>query len=266
VQGYAYAARLAAADLCAVRGDAVRAGGLRQQAATLRQRFQQAFWCEDLGMYALALDGDKRPCRVRTSNPGHCLLTGIADPECGRRCGAALLADAFFSGWGIRTLARGEARYNPMSYHDGSVWPHDNALAAAGLARYGLRAEALRVLNALFDVSKWVELSRLPELFCGFNRRPGEGPTRYPVACSPQAWSAAAVFLLLEACLGLQVEAMPPVIRFVAPQLPNYLREIEIKHLRIGAAHVDMRLRSAAGGVELDVLRRDGDVDVRLEA
>ena len=265
VQGYVYAARLAAADLCEALGDPRRADAFRQQAARLRQRFEQAFWCEDLGMYALALDGDKRPCRVRTSNPGHCLLTGIAALEAGRRCGAALLSDAFFSGWGIRTLARGEARYNPMSYHDGSVWPHDNALAATGLARYGLRAEALRVLNALFDVSKSVELYRLPELFCGFSRRPGEGPTRYPVACSPQAWSAAAVFLLLEACLGLHIEAQPPAIRFAAPLLPDYLREIEISNLRVGAASVDVRLRATDDGVRLDVLRRDGDVDVCLE-
>jgi glycogen debranching enzyme len=265
VQGYVYAARLAAADLCAVRGEAARADTLRRQAARLRERFNKAFWCEDLGLYALALDGDKRPCRVRTSNPGHCLLTGIADPERGRRCGAALLSDAFFSGWGIRTLARGEARYNPMSYHDGSVWPHDNALAAAGLARYGLRAEALRILNAFFDVSKCVELYRLPELFCGFGRRPGEGPTRYPVACSPQAWSAAAVFLLLQACVGLTIQTQPPLICFAAPLLPDYLREIEIKNLRVGAAHVDVRLRATADGVVLDVPRRDGDVEIRLD-
>lgn len=266
VQGYVYAARLAAADLCDVRGDGARADDLRRQAASLRQHFQQAFWCEDLGMYALALDGAKQRCRVRTSNPGHCLLTGIAEQESGLRCGAALLSDAFFSGWGIRTLARGEVRYNPMSYHDGSVWPHDSALAAAGLARYGLRAETLRVLNAFFDVSKNVDLYRLPELFCGFARRPGEGPTRYPVACSPQAWSAAAVFLLLQACLGLQVEATPPTIRFVAPLLPDYLRQIEIKNLRVGAAHVHIRLRAADGRVHVDVLRREGDVEVRLEA
>jgi glycogen debranching enzyme len=265
VQGYVYAARLAAADLSEARGYPARAADLRRQAASLRERFEQAFWCDDLGMYALALDGDKRPCRVRTSNPGHCLLTGIADANAGRRCGAALLGDAFFTGWGIRTLARGEARYNPMSYHDGSVWPHDNALAAAGLARYGMRAQALRILNALFDVSKSVDLYRLPELFCGFSRRPGEGPTRYPVACSPQAWSAAAVFLVLEACLGMSIQAQPPMIRFTAPLLPDYLSEIEVKSLRVGTAHVDFRLRRKDGAISLDVLRRDGDVEIHLD-
>jgi glycogen debranching enzyme len=264
VQGYVYAARLAAAELADGLGEQARADDLRRRAAILQERFEQAFWCDDLGTYALALDGGKRPCRVRTSNPGHCLLTGIAPRESGRRCGTMLLSDSLFTGWGIRTLAHGEARFNPMSYHNGSVWPHDNALAAAGLARYGLRAEALRILSALFDVSKAVDLNRLPELFCGFQRRPGEGPTRYPVACAPQAWSAAAVFLLLEACLGLSIRAAPPEICFTAPILPEFLREVQIGNLRIGAASVDLRLSSEGNDVRLEVLRQNGNVDVRL--
>jgi glycogen debranching enzyme len=264
VQGYVYAARLAAAELAEAFGERARADDLRGRAAALRERFGQAFWCEDLGTYALALDGGKRPCRVRTSNPGHCLLTGIAEPGPGSRCGAALVSDAHFSGWGIRTVARGEARYNPMSYHNGSVWPHDTALAAAGLARYGLRAEALRVLDALFDVSRSVDLNRLPELFCGFRRRPGEGPTHYPVACAPQSWSAAAVFLLLQACLGLSIQAEPPEVCFTTPQLPEYLPEVRIEQLRVGTGTVDLLLRRYDHDVDVDVLRREGSVEVRV--
>jgi glycogen debranching enzyme len=264
VQGYVYAARLAAAELADALGEPARAGDLRRKAADLQGRFEQAYWCDDLSTYALALDGAKRPCRVRTSNAGHCLWAGIAGPLRGRRCGATLLSEALFSGWGIRTLARGEARYNPMAYHNGSVWPHDNALAAAGLARYGLRAEALRVLNALFDVSRSVDLNRLPELFCGFRRRAGEGPTRYPVACAPQAWAAAAVFLLLQAGLGLSVRAGPPEVCFTAPVLPGPLREVRIDNLRVGAASVDLRLSGEGEDVRLEVLRRDGDVEVGL--
>jgi glycogen debranching enzyme len=265
VQGYIYAAWLAAAELAQVLGDHRQADDLRRRAATLQERFGHVFWCDDLGTYALALDGEKRPCRVRTSNPGHCLWTGIADPERGRHCGTTLLSDALFTGWGIRTLALGEVRYNPMSYHNGSVWPHDNALAAAGLARYGLRAEAIRVLNALFDVSRAVDVNRLPELFCGFHRRVGEGPTRYPVACAPQTWAAAAVFLLLQACLRLSIRAEPPEVCFTAPLLPEFLGQVRISDLRVGAGSVDLRLRPEGNNVRLDVDRHDGDVQVRLD-
>src|SRR5262249_20794929 len=174
-------------------------------------------------------------------------------------------SDLLFTGWGIRTLAYREARYNPMSYHNGSVWPHDNALAAAGLGRYDLRTEAVQVLTALFDVARAVDLYRMPELFCGFKRRTGEGPTRYPVACAPQAWAAAAVFLLLQSCLGLSVRAEPPEVRFTAPLLPDFLHEIRINNLRVGAASVDLWLGREAAGDRLEVIRRDGDVDVRMD-
>jgi glycogen debranching enzyme len=265
VQGYVYAARLAAAGLAEALGERLRADELRRQAARLRERFEQDFWCDDLGTYALALDGDKRRCRVRTSNPGHCLWTGIATVDRARRCGMTLLSEALFTGWGIRTLAHGEVRYNPMSYHNGSVWPHDNALAAAGLATYGLRAESLQVLNALFDVSRSVDLNRLPELFCGFRRRTGEGPTNYPVACAPQAWAAAAVFLLLQACLGLTVRAEPLEICFTSPLLPEYLSEVRISNLRLGASCADLRLYREGEKMHMDVLRREGEMAVRLD-
>src|SRR5262249_49371194 len=177
---------------------------LERQAQALRERFEAVFWCEELGTYALALDGEKRPCRVRASNAGHCLLTGIASPEHAARTARTLLGDDFFTGWGVRTVAASEARYNPMSYHNGSVWPHDNALIACGLSRYGLREPVLAILSGLFEASHFLELQRMPELFCGFARRNGSGPTLYPVACAPQAWAAGAVYLLLQACLGLE--------------------------------------------------------------
>jgi glycogen debranching enzyme len=264
VQGYVYAARLAGAELAAALGHAERAEELRRQAGALRERFEQAFWCEELSTYALALDGDKRPCRVRTSNPGHCLLTGIAGPERARRTAQTLLNPDSFSGWGVRTVAAGEARFNPMAYHNGSVWPHDNALIAQGLARYGLTGETLGILDGQFGASLFMDLHRLPELFCGFTRRPGEGPTHYPVACAPQAWSAAAVFLLLQACLGLSVRAGEARVCFSYPVLPAFLREVEIRNLRVEGASVDLRLVRHAHDVGINVLRREGKVEVTM--
>ncbi|HKW86823.1 MAG TPA: amylo-alpha-1,6-glucosidase, partial [Nitrospiraceae bacterium] len=207
VQGYVYEAKCRAAQLACVLGQAETAQQLLRQAQALQERFEQAFWCEELSTYALALDGQKRQCKVRTSNAGHCLFTGIASQERARCIADSLLGKDFFSGWGIRTVAASEARFNPMSYHNGSVWPHDNALIAIGLARYGLKESVLKIMTGLFDASLLVDLHRLPELFCGFVRRPGESPTLYPVACAPQAWSAASVFMLLQACLGLTIHA-----------------------------------------------------------
>ncbi|HEY8503496.1 MAG TPA: amylo-alpha-1,6-glucosidase, partial [Gemmataceae bacterium] len=222
VQGYVYAAKRAGGMLARLMGRSRRAEELFTQAEGLRRRFEDAFWCEDLGTYALALDGDKRPCRVRASNAGHCLFAGIASSERARRVAQGLLSPEGYSGWGVRTLAAGEARYNPMSYHNGSVWPHDNALIAYGLSRYSLRAKALQVLSGFFEASVFLDLNRLPELFCGFPRRPGEGPTLYPVACAPQAWAAGAPFLFVQAALGLEINAPERRVSFSRPRLPPY--------------------------------------------
>ncbi|HEV2211701.1 MAG TPA: amylo-alpha-1,6-glucosidase, partial [Verrucomicrobiae bacterium] len=202
VQGYVYGARLRAAEIAEALGHRQRAAGLRAEADRLRENFEAAFWCEALSTYALALDGQKRPCRVRSSNAGQCLFTGIASAEHARRTAESLMASDMFTGWGIRTVSSNELRYNPMSYHNGSVWPHDNALIACGMARYGLGGYAAGVFTGLFETVLLMDLHHLPELFCGFDRRPGEGPTLYPVACLPQAWSAASVFMLLGASLG----------------------------------------------------------------
>jgi glycogen debranching enzyme len=262
VQGYAYAARRGAARLCRVLGRTDRAARLELEADALRARFDEAFWCEELSTYALALDGDKRACRVRTSNPGHCLLMGIVRPERAAQLAEQLLSPEMFSGWGIRTLASSERRYNPMSYHNGSIWPHDNALIAAGLAQYGFTQAALRVLEGLFDASRYVDLHRLPELFCGFPRRPGEGPTLYPVACAPQAWAAAAPLMMLQATLGMSVSAEHACVRFKRAVLPAFLEELELRRLQVGQAGVDLKLHRYPDNVGLNVLGRRGRVEV----
>jgi glycogen debranching enzyme len=264
VQAYVYAARVAAARMAARLGLTEQAASLSKLAEELRVRFEEAFWCEELSTYALALDGAKRPCRVRTSNAGHCLYAGIASTERARRVATTLLDEASFSGWGVRTVAATEARYNPMAYHNGSVWPHDNALIAAGLARYGLMPQALRVFSGLFDASRFFELHRMPELFCGFARRPGEGPTLYPVACAPQSWAAAAAHALLQSLLGLSIDAPGRAIRFQRPVLPEALKRLWIRGLRVGEASLDIYLERSSGDVAIELLRRDGDVDVHI--
>jgi glycogen debranching enzyme len=262
LQGYAYAARLGAAELAEVLGHAERAAQLRQQAADLRQRFDDAFWDDELGTYVLAIDGRGEPCRIRASNAGHALLTGIALPERASAVANALLADRSFSGWGMRTVAAGESRYNPMSYHNGSIWPHDNGLVALGLARYGRPDAAARILTALFEASRHFDLARLPELYCGFTRREGEGPTRYPVACSPQAWAAGAVFMLLQASLGMEVDGPRHQVRFSHARLPEFVDHLSITGLRVGEASVDLEVERQTHGVGLRVVRRKGSVDV----
>jgi glycogen debranching enzyme len=262
VQGYVYAAQRAGAALATALGRVDRAAVLRQQAAVLRQRFEQAFWCEELSTYALALDGDKRPCRVRASNAGQCLFTGIASPEHARRVAQTLLAPASFSGWGVRTLAASESRYNPLGYHTGAVWPHDNALLAQGLARYGLVEQALHIWTGLFEAGRSFDLHRMPELFCGFPKAPGEGPLRYPGACAPQAWAAGAVLLLFQACLGLELNAPEGQVSFTRPHLPASLEELWIHNLEVAGATVDLRVVRHQHGVGVHVVRGEGNVEI----
>jgi glycogen debranching enzyme len=262
VQGYVFAAKRRAAQLAFVLGHTEQAERLLKEADKLRTQFERHFWCHDLSSYALALDGAKQPCRVKTSNAGHCLWTGIADYKHGMRTAKILVGGDMFNGWGVRTVAASEVRYNPMAYHNGSVWPHDNALIAAGMASYGFKQGALKILSGLFDASQFLELHRLPELFCGFSRRPGEGPTLYPVACSPQTWSSVAVFLLLQSCLGLRIDAPHACLTFSQPVLPPFLEHIEIKNLRIGDATVDLSLEGHAKDVGINILRREGRVEI----
>ena len=262
VQGYVYAAKLAASRLARALGVKDHCDALEVQAETLRARFEDQFWCDDLGTYALALDGSKHPCRVRASNAGHCLYSGIVSPVRAQRVAETLVGPDFFTGWGIRTIATTEARYNPLSYHNGSIWPHDNSIIANGMAKYGCKKKAGQVLLALLDLSSEVELHRLPELFCGLKRRPNEGPTLYPVACSPQAWAAAAPFFILEGCLGISVQAERRRIVFDRPFLPEGIPQLSIRGLRCGKVVVDLTLERRNDSVLVHLESQPEDIEV----
>ncbi|HLZ65726.1 MAG TPA: glycogen debranching N-terminal domain-containing protein [Aliidongia sp.] len=262
VQAYAYAAYLGAAELADGLGEAERGQALRAAADHLRGKFEQAFWLDDLGTYALALDGGKQPCRVAASNAGHVLMGGLASSERAALVADRLVAPPSFSLWGIRTVEETGARYNPMSYHNGSVWPHDNALIGLGFARYGLREPLLKVMTGMFDASLFMADHRLPELFCGFERRPGSAPTAYPVACIPQAWSSATVFGLLGALLGISFDPGARQIRLTRPVLPGWMDDCRISNLRLGDAEVDLQLERHDDDVALHVIRRSGAVEV----
>jgi len=262
VQGYVYAAKRAAAQLAATLGRHDQADALELEAQNLKAQFEESFWCPDLEMYALALDGAKTPCRVRTSNPGHCLYSGIASSDHAHRIARVLLSPDFFSGWGVRTVAVSEARYNPVSYHNGSVWPHDNAMVALGISRYGFRDLAARILSGFMDVSANVELHRLPELLCGLERRSGEGPTLYPVACAPQAWAAGAAFMLLEACLGMSIDAPNKRLILEQPFLPSVISQLWIRRLEVGSGSIDLYFERKDNAVRVEIMEKRGEVEV----
>jgi glycogen debranching enzyme len=262
VQAYVYGAKRHAALLAAAQGLDGQAGQLREQAEALRKAFEEKFWCEELSVYAIALDGAKRPCRVISSNSGQVLLTGIADPARARRVADTLLGPACFSGWGIRTLGLSQAHYNPMSYHNGSVWPHDNGLIALGLARYGYKQATAQIFTALFDAAAYMDLRRLPELFCGFLRRQHNGPTQYPVACSPQAWASVTVLALLQACLGLELKDAVGEIAFYRPTLPAFIDTLHLRNLRLSRGSADVLLQRHGADVAVTQTRRDGDASV----
>jgi glycogen debranching enzyme len=264
VQGYVYAAKRLAARCASRLGKREMAEALEIEARQLAERFEQAFWCDELGTYALALDGAKEPCRVRTSNAGQLLFSGMVREDRARLVAADLMGSRFFAGWGIRTVASGEARYNPMSYHNGSIWPHDNALIALGLARYGLKHSVAHLFKALFDAATYMDLRRLPELFCGFRREKRRGPTLYPVACAPQAWASATPFTLLEAALGLEFDAQRGEIRLRNPRLPAFLNEVVVRDLQLGPSSVDLVVRRHGDEVSLEVLRTRGQIQVSI--
>jgi glycogen debranching enzyme len=262
VQAYVYAAKRCAAAMALALDRSVQAAILSQQADTLREQFEDAFWCEELSIYALALDGAKRPCRVVSSNAGQALLTGIADPERAHRVADTLLGASCFSGWGIRTVARSAPRYNPMSYHNGSVWPHDNAMIAMGFARYGFRSGVLRIFRGLFEAASYMDLRRLPELFCGFAWRRLTAPTLYPVACSPQAWASATAFALVQASLSLSFGQGGEEIRFDRPALPDFLDELHLRGLQAKHGVADVLLRRYGSEVSVNITRRQGNVPI----
>jgi glycogen debranching enzyme len=263
VQAYTYAAKRSAAMLAGEFGENDYALKLNLEADNLQQRFEEAFWCEEIGMYALALDGKKQQCKVRSSNAGQTLFCKIGSSEHASRICDQLMTQQLFSGWGIRTIGSGELRYNPMSYHNGSIWPHDNALIGLGLSLYGFQDAVASILNALYEASLHVDLHRLPELFCGFHKRmDSSGPTLYPVACAPQAWAAGAPYLLLQASLGLTVKAHERQVCFANPILPPNIDEVRIENLGVPNADCDVAVRRHPGGVDVDVLRKQGEIEV----
>ncbi|WP_353720243.1 amylo-alpha-1,6-glucosidase [Dyadobacter sp. 676] len=247
VQGYVYAAKKKAAVLAGAMGEPDLAAELEESAGQLKIEFHKRFWDEALQCYVLALDGNKKTCRVKSSNAGQLLYTGIVPDQFAAPLAATLLKPDMFSGWGLRTVSSESARYNPMSYHNGSIWPHDVSLVAMGMARYGLHREAYQLVTSLFDASLFLPLQRLPELYCGFERRKGEGPTPYPVACSPQAWSVAAAFQVIEAILLPGFDPAKGTLTINADGLPAYLDEIRVSGLRVGTSAYDVRFRKESG-------------------
>ena len=262
VQSYVYAARLGIATAAADLGYNDVADKQRAKAADLRKRFEAEFWSDELATFALALDGDKRRCNVRTSNAGHCLFSGIASQNHSKLVMNSLTSSGMYSGWGIRTVACEEKRYNPMSYHNGSIWPHDNAMIAYGALHARDKTLPLKILTGLLDLSLFMDLHRLPELICGLPRRAGRGPTLYPVACSPQAWAAGSCFLVLQACLGLSINARESRIYLSHTALPEALQRVSVRNLRIGDATVDIDFHRHEETVGFDIPRRTGEIEV----
>jgi glycogen debranching enzyme len=264
VQAYVYAARRHLARLARVRRDEGLAEAQEIAAGKLRERFEEAFWMDDVGTYALALDGDKRQADAIGSNAGHALWCGLASPEHAARVASSLMSPPMWSGWGVRTLSSEMAGYNPIGYHIGSVWPHDNAIIAEGLIRYGFREEANRIAGAILESTTYFRDSRLPELFCGFDRGESPYPVPYPVACIPQAWAAGSVFQLLATMLGFRPNASLRELELVSPTLPEWLREVRVENMRVGDATVDLVFTRSDGSTGVEVLRRTGDVSVVL--
>jgi glycogen debranching enzyme len=264
VQGYVYDAWLKASLLAKTLGNEEKAVLYANRAEKLKQKFSEKFWSAEKSTFYLALDGEKKPCDVISSNAGHCLFSGIATEEQAMKVALNLFSNKMFTGWGIRTLASGEVRFNPMSYHNGSIWPHDNALIAYGLSKYGLKNEVIKIAQALFDASLFIEGQRLPELFCGFKRREGEPPTDYPVACSPQTWSVASCFMIIQSLLGIEIDAFENVIRFHKPMLPDFIDSLEIRNLKFKSSHINLRFIKTADNVSIAILNKDASVRMEI--
>lgn len=264
VQGYVYEAWRRMASLFERSGETGEAERFRRQAEQLKARFNRDYWIKEKDCYALALQRDGIPAAVVTSNPGQALWTGIADEAYARRTIERLMAADMFSGWGVRTLSAKERAFNPIGYHLGTVWPHDNALVAAGFRRYGGDEQALRIFHGLFDAAFHFHLHQLPEVFCGFGREDYEIPINYPVACHPQAWAAGALPFLLATLLGLEPDAFDQRLEIVRPILPRGLDRLDVTRLHIGQAFVDLTFRRGKDGVDVDVVKLDGKLEIQV--
>ncbi len=268
VQGYVYDAKRAAAAIAKAIGHDAAAVKLEQQAEDLKEKFNAAYWSDEIGSYALALDGDKKPCLVSSSNPGHLLFSGIATPERAKRTAENLMSSAMFSGWGIRTLGSNEKRYEPVKppegYHNGTVWVHDTAIAASGFARYGMEDKAATLMTALFDAAQHFDGLRLPELFGGLPREAGQPPARYPVACSPQAWASASESMLLQAMLGIRINGIDKTVTVDNPKLPEWLDELAIHDLKLGASKISLNFMRQDAATSVAVIDQSPDITCHL--
>lgn len=266
VQGYTFAAKMGVAELYERIGDMATAIRLRSEANALRQRFNQDFWIAERDFYALGLVSGGKPLRVISSNPGHALFSGIADAEKAAKTAQRLMTEGMFTGWGVRTLASNEKAYNPIAYHRGTVWPHDNAIIVGGLHRYGFNAEAARIVGAMTDAAAHFPLSRLPEVFSGFSRDWYDTPIRYPVACHPQAWAAGSIPFMLASLLGVHVNGFERILRIRKPTLPPDVDRLEFVGLAVGSGRVDIAFaRLPEGAPTMTVLRNEGDVDIIVD-
>jgi glycogen debranching enzyme len=266
LQGYVFDARMRMAEVFAALGDAERAGELRNAAMELRRRFEEAFWCEELGFYAFGLDPDKRPIATLASNVGHCLWSGLVQPDRAALVVRRFMEPNFWSGWGIRTLPSDHAAYNPYSYHRGSVWPHDNAVIAHGFKRYGFADECSRVARDVFRAASCFAGYRLPELYAGLPRQPGSFPVQYLGANIPQAWAAGSIFQLIQAILGLRADA-PNKRLYVQPTLPTWLPDVQLHGVEVGRTRLSLKFWREAETSRFEVLEQDGpEIQVVEEA
>ncbi len=254
VQGYAIEASRAGGYLAGLRDEHEARVRWQSRVEPLMRRVEEAFWVPETAYYALALDGDGRQVQTISSNPGHLLWTRALAPERAQRVAEVLLSPEMYSGWGIRTVGRGQTIYNPISYHNGSVWPHDNAIAALGMARYGLGESAMKVLDGMFAASEQFRYQRLPELYCGMGRGELEFLVQYPVSCSPQAWASGAMFMLLQGALGLEPDAPKRRLQIKNPMLPRTVRRIDLLRMRVGGAEVSLRFERTGRRTHADVL------------
>jgi glycogen debranching enzyme len=264
-QAYIYAAKIQLAKIADLVGHSAMGEKLRQDAIELKERFEKDFWLESEDYLSMALDGHGKPVGVLSSNPGHCLWTGILSDDKANLVADRLMSEDLYSGWGIRTLAQSTSAFNPMSYHNGSVWPHDNAIIAEGLRKIGRIEDTHKIMKALYDVAKHEAEFRLPELFCGFGRHDAYRPINYPVSCSPQAWAAGSMFQMLKACINFEPDACSGRLKIVEPHLPEWLGRVTIRGLRIGGAMLDLTFNTQEGSSACQILKKSGNVRIIVE-
>jgi glycogen debranching enzyme len=264
-QAYLYSARLELASLADMLGHNAMANKLRDDAAMLKQMFERDFWMPDQQFACIALDAQNKKGDVISSNAGHCLWTGILDPDKANAVADRLMQRDMHSGWGIRTLSRSTVAFNPVSYHNGSIWPHDNAIIGEGMRKLGRIEDVMKIMDGIAQVSMVDEEHRLPELFCGFDRNGDQRPIEYPVSCSPQAWAAGSLLHMLSACLNFQPDAINQCLKIVEPALPEWVGLITLRGLKIGNAELDLQFESQHGNTYAKILRKTGKLKIIVE-